>query len=83
MTIQSLDSGLKRNDLTRLYHSQIKARILDLDFLSFVSNFFGENYIFPKFVKARLTGLASRKFKMKTDQDREIDFWKGNFCSPL
>ena len=66
----------------------IKNRFLDLGFLPFVSNFFSENNIFFNFVKARLTGLASRKFQflpkskilnshekilMKTGQDQEID----------
>ena len=69
------------------YPSRSKNRILDLGFLRFVSNFFSENNIFFNFVKARLTGLASRKFLflpkskilnsqekilMKTGQDQVI-----------
>ena len=68
-------------------YSEIKNRILVLGFLPFVSNFFSENNIFFNFVKARLTGLASRKFLflqkskilnsqekilMKTGQDQVI-----------
>ena len=84
-------SSLKRAN-KKYYPSRFKNQISGLGFLPFVSNFFSENILFFNFVKARLTGLASRKFlflpksKILNSQEKNIDEnWSGssnNFCWP-